>query len=108
MAAGISQEICPPNWALKRRSQPVSPQRDPRAPKPPTLPDSLPVRRPKPLYPKIRLSRSLFCDPPIYGREALGNSSTAATHQPQATIIVSRASSDCVMRRPSAGGPANR
>ena len=59
-APGSSHETWPPNWLLNRRFQPVNPQREPRAPKPPILPDSLPVSRPKPLYPKIKLIKSLF------------------------------------------------
>ena len=49
IAAGISHEICPPNSFRKSRFHPVSPHRDPAAPIPPTLPVSLPVRRPNPL-----------------------------------------------------------
>ena len=61
----MSQEICVPNSLPKKRSSPVGPQRDPTAPAPPTLPLSLPESRPSPLYPKIRLSRLLFWEPPM-------------------------------------------
>src|SRR5215475_8519684 len=85
--AGSSHEICPPIALLNMRVMPVGPHR-PAAfgpPPPPTLPDSFPVRRPKPLYPKSTFQKLLFCEPPMYGRLAAGVSITAATHQPADT-----------------------
>ena len=61
----MSHEIWLPMSVWNRRSSPVGPQRDPTGPEPPTLPASLPVSRPKPLYPKITLNRLLFWDPPM-------------------------------------------
>ena len=51
-APGSSHDIMLPNSELNRRVHPVGPHMDaPRGlrPPPPTLPDSLPVSRPKPL-----------------------------------------------------------
>ena len=50
-AAGISHEICPPMSVRNSRSHPVGPQMlaRPVPPNPPTLPDSWPEIRPKPL-----------------------------------------------------------
>src|SRR5205807_5058958 len=107
-AAGRSHEISPPNWVLNKRLQPVGPHRLPVPPPPPTLPDSLPVSRPKPLYPNIRLSSVLFCEPPMYGRSAAGTSTTAATHQPAETASAAPPIASCTSRRRNGVGAATR
>ena len=49
-APGNSHDIMFPNESLNRRAHPVGPHMlEPPPAAPPTLPDSLPVRRPKPL-----------------------------------------------------------
>src|SRR4051794_4037049 len=42
----------------------------------------------------------LFCEPPMYGRDEAGHSSTTATHQPAARIIDPNATRRCPRRRP--------
>ena len=53
-----------PNVGLKSRVNPVGPHMLPASPRPPTLPVSFPLRRPNPLYPKMRLRMLLSWDPP--------------------------------------------
>src|SRR3954447_10265119 len=76
-ASGSSHEIWPPYSVLNIRNHPVAPHIPPPAPAapapPPTEPVSLPLRRPKPLYPKISSSTLLCCDPPMYGRLLAGH-----------------------------------
>ena len=50
----------------------------------------------------------LVCEPPMYGREALGHSSTRATHQPEETTRVTPATTSCANRRGSEGRAATR
>ena len=50
----------------------------------------------------------LLVDPPKYGRSAAGTSSAIATHQPPPTMMAAPASSTCLIRLPSFGGPAHR
>ncbi len=103
-AAGSSQATWPPTSAPNIRVSPVAPQ----PLKPPTLPVSLPVSRPNPLYPRVS-SRMLLCwEPPMYGRDAAGQSATIATHQPAATTIATVASVTCPIRRRSEVGAATR
>ncbi|SCD80272.1 hypothetical protein GA0115239_108623 [Streptomyces sp. BpilaLS-43] len=40
----------------------------------------------------------MFCDPPMYGREDAGHSSTSATHQPPATTIARADTPSCPNR----------
>src|SRR5882672_2405783 len=87
-AAGSNHAIWPPNAELNIRVSPVGPQLPvPPCPPPPTLPDSLPVSRPKPLYPNNTFQKLLFCEPPMYGRLDAGHNSTIATHQPPAASV---------------------
>ncbi len=92
-AAGSNHEIWPPKSALNRRVSPVIPHGE--GPPLVTLPFSLPVRRPKPLYPNIRFHRLLFCEPPMYGRFAAGVSCTIAIHQPAERSIATPPRKSC-------------
>jgi hypothetical protein len=47
-------------------------------------------------------------EPPMYGRDDAGTSSTMATHQPADTSTASPPASSCRIRRPSFGGPKSR
>ncbi|SQC30254.1 Uncharacterised protein [Rothia kristinae] len=96
IAAGISQEICPPKEESNIRNivgLAVAP--------PPTDPVSSPEIRPRPLYPKVRSQKLLVCDPPMYGRSDAGVSITSATHQPAATTRAASAAASPASRRRS-------
>ncbi len=97
-AAGSSHEICVPNSAPNMRVMPVGPHMPVWPPPPPTLPVSLPVSRPKPLYPKTSSSTLLCCEPPMYGRDDAGHNSTMAIHQPAATSMATHARVSCQTR----------
>ena len=71
-------------------------------------PVSLPVSRPRPLYPMASCRMLLFVEPPKYGRSAAGVSSAARIHQPAPTMIPTPISTVCQIRLPSLGGPAHR
>ncbi|SLH15923.1 Uncharacterised protein [Mycobacteroides abscessus subsp. abscessus] len=74
----------------------------------PTLPVSLPLSLPRPLYPRVSSMMELRCEPPIHGRDDAGHSSTASSHHPAATTIAAPAANSCAIRWISRGGPATR
>ena len=108
IAAGISHATWPPISALNMRPIPVSPHIPPPGPPaapapvapPPgtTLPVSLPVSRPRPLYPNTSSMIEFVCDPPMYGRMSAGMSSTMAIHHPADAISAIPAASSCRKR----------
>ncbi len=60
------------------------------------------------MYPKIRLSTLLSCEPPTYGRHDEGTSSTIATHQPKLATNTTQATASCQTRRQKRVGAAIR
>ena len=110
-AAGRSQDASPPKAELNIRVQPVLPHMPvvPGPPPPvPTLPVSLPVSRPKPLYPNSTSQKVLFVEPPMYGRFAAGVSTTIAIHQPAPATIETAITMPWRRRRTREPGAATR
>src|SRR6266496_754952 len=107
-AAGSNQLICEPISEPNSRVSPVCTEENPPPP-PPTLPLLLvPSSLPRPLYPNVSSRMLLPVEPPMYGRDPAGHSSTSATHQPAATTMAPSPASRCRIRRHGVVGAATR